>query len=141
MATITDHATFTQNLINDIREHGRPTSGPMEGRPVMILHTIGAKTGAERETPVTYTRDGNRYVIAASKGGAPTNPAWYHNLVAHPATTIETDRETVKVRASEVTGPERERLWEQHAAERPEFRDYPNRTDRVIPVLTLERLG
>jgi len=131
---------FKRALMADIREHGRPTTGPMAGRPVMILHTTGAKSGAERETPVTYSRDGDRYVIAASKGGAPTNPAWYHNLAAHPTATVETERETFHVRASEVSGVERDRLWEQHAAERPEFRDYPTRTDRVIPVLTLERL-
>ncbi len=137
----TDYEAFQQALIADIREHGRPTGGPMAGRPIMILTTTGAKSGEPRTSVVTYTHDGDRYVIAASKGGAPTNPAWYHNLLANPEATVETDGETFRVRAAEARGAERDRLWEQHATERPEFRDYPTKTTRVIPVLVLDRLG
>ncbi len=137
----TDYAAFQRALIADIREHGGPTSGPMAGRPLMVLTTTGARSGEPRSAVVTYTRDGDRYVVAASKGGAPTNPAWYHNLRGTPEATVETGGEAFRVRATEVRGTERDRLWEQHATERPEFRDYPTKTTRVIPVLVLERIA
>lgn len=130
-----DYEAFTRNMIADMRAHaGKVTAGPMAGRPLMMLTTKGAKSGEDRTA-----RDGDRYVIAASKGGAPTNPAWYHNLVANPEVGVEAAGETFKARASETTGIERERLWDQHAAERPEFRDYPMKTKRVIPVILLDR--
>ena len=71
-----DYNAFTRQLMEDIRENGRPSSGPMAGRPLMILTSTGAKSGEKRSAVITYTRDGDRYVIAASKGGAPTNPSW-----------------------------------------------------------------
>ena len=135
-----DYADFTRQLMADIREHGQPTSGPMAGRPLMILTTTGARSGQPRSSVVTYTRDGDRYVIAASKSGAPTNPAWYYNLLANPTATVEMGGEEFKVAATVAQGAERERLWDQHATERPEFRDYPNMTSRVIPVIVLDRL-
>src|SRR2546430_1759332 len=128
-----DYQDFTRQLMADIREHGAPTSGPMAGRPLMILTTTGAKSGEPRGAIVTYTRDGDRYVIAASKGGAPTNPAWYHNLVANPVVKVEAGGETFPARATVTAGAERARLWDHHAAERPEFRDYPQQTRRRIP--------
>jgi len=136
-----DFEAFQQALIEDIRTHGRPTQGPMAGRPLMVLTTKGARTGEPRTAVVTYTRDGERYVICASKSGAPTNPAWYHNLVENPEATVEANGETFAVRATETMGAERDRLWDQHAEERPEFRDYPNKTSRRIPVLVLDRLS
>ena len=136
-----DYEAFTRNLIADIRANGRPTSGPMAGRPLMVLTTTGAKSGRQREAIITYTRDGERYVIAASKSGAPTNPDWYHNLRADPEAMVEADGEKFRVRATEATGDERQRLYDQHAQERAEFRDYPTKTTRVIPVFTLDRLA
>jgi deazaflavin-dependent oxidoreductase (nitroreductase family) len=112
----------------------------MAGRPLMILTTTGAKSGEPREAVVTYTRDGDRYVIAASMGGAPRHPQWYFNLLANPEAQVEADGQTFRVRATEATGDLRQRLWDHHADERPEFRDYPRKTDRLIPVLTLERI-
>ena len=135
-----DYADFTRQLMADIREHGQPISGPMAGRPLMILTTTGARSGEPRSSVVTFTRDGDRYVIAASKSGAPTNPAWYYNLLANPTATVEMGREEFRVSATVAEGSERERLWDQHATERPEFRDYPNKTSRVIPVIVLDRL-
>jgi deazaflavin-dependent oxidoreductase (nitroreductase family) len=136
-----DYEAFTNNLIADLRSNGGVvTTGPMAGRPLMILRSTGAKSGAERTAVITYTRDGDRYVVAASKSGAPTNPGWYHNLRANPVATVEAAGETFRVRATEATGAERQRLYDQHAQERPEFRDYPNKTARVIPVFTLDRL-
>ena len=134
-----DYNAFTRQLMEDIREHGRPTSGPMAGRPLMILTSTGAKSGEKRSAVVTYTRDGNRYVIAASKGGAPTNPSWYYNLLADPHVTVEADKQTFEATATITDGEERQRLWNQHAAERTEFQDYPNKTPRLIPVIVLER--
>ena len=139
--TTVDYNAFTRQLMEDIREHGGPTSGPMAGRPLMILTTSGAKSGEPRSAVVTFTRDGDRYVIAASKGGAPTNPAWYHNVLAHPQVTVETGGEKFEATARVTEGAERERLWAHHAEERPEFRDYPNKTSRLIPVILLERVA
>lgn len=136
-----DYEAFTQNLIADMRSHGgQITTGPMAGRPLMLLTTRGAKTDLERAAIVTYTRDGDRYVIAASMGGAPTNPAWFYNLRANPEVSAEAGGETFRARATVASGAERDRLWEQHAAERPEFREYPSKTDRVIPVILLDRI-
>ena len=135
-----DYEAWTRSLMEDIRSNGRPSNGPMAGRPLMILTTTGARTGEARSSVVTYSRDGDNYVIAASKSGAPDNPAWYYNLRANPSATVEADRETFKVRATEATGAERDRLYDKHAEERPEFRDYPNQTPRVIPVFVLERI-
>jgi deazaflavin-dependent oxidoreductase (nitroreductase family) len=136
-----DYEAFTQQLIADMRAHaGQITTGPMAGRPLMLLTTRGAKTGLERTAIVTYTRDGDRYVIAASKSGAPTNPAWFYNLQANPVVSVEAGGETFKARGTVARGAERDRLWDQHAAERPEFREYPSKTDRVIPVILLDRI-
>jgi deazaflavin-dependent oxidoreductase (nitroreductase family) len=88
-----------------------------------------------------YTRDGDQYVTLGSKGGAPTHPAWYHNLLANPIVTVEVGGETFEARARVTEGTERERLFEQHATTNPGFRDYQQRTSRVIPVIVLERVG
>ena len=135
-----DYAEFTRMLMDDIRSHGAVTTGPMAGRPLMILTTTGARTGQERTAIVTYTRDADRYVIAASKSGAPTNPAWYYNLQANPEVSVELGGEKLGAHATVTSGAERDRLWKQHAEERPEFREYPKMTDRVIPMILLERI-
>ena len=105
----------------------------------MILTTKGAKSGEDRVAVVTYSREGDRYVIAASKSGAPTNPDWFHNLQANPEVGVE-GGESFTARATVASGDERDRLWEQHADERPEFREYPKITDRVIPMILLDRI-
>jgi len=135
-----DYAAFTRMLMDDIRSHGAVTTGPLVGRPLMILTTTGARTGQERNAIVTYTRDGHWYVIAASKSGAPTNPAWFYNLQANPEVTVELGGEKFRARATATSGAERDRLWKQHAEERPEFREYPRMTERVIPMILLERI-
>ena len=137
-----DYEAFTKMLIDDMRAHGgQVTIGPMAGRALMLLTTKGAKSGQERTAIVTYTRDGDRYAIAASKSGAPTNPAWFHNLMANPEVTVEAGGETFRARATVTSGEERDRLWEQHAEQRPEFREYPKNTDRLIPMILLDRIG
>ena len=133
-------ANYNQTLIDDLRAHGgHATSGNFVGRQVLILTTTGAKTGERRETPLAYTRDGDRFVIVASKGGAPSHPAWYHNVVANPAVTIEVDSERFDATATVADGSERRRLYDQHAALHPSFAEYETRTDRVIPVIVLQR--
>ena len=137
-----DPEAWTRNQIADMRANGgRPSSGPLAGRPLMILTTTGAKSGESRTAIVTYHMDGDRYAIAASKSGAPTNPAWYHNLVTTPEATVEVDNQTFKVLARDTTGAERDRLWDEHVAQFREFGEYPKKTDRLIPMLLLEKAG
>ena len=135
-----DPEAWTRNMIADLRAHGgRPSSGPLAGRPLMVLTTTGAKSGEPRTAIVTYHEDGDRWAIAASKSGAPTNPAWYHNLVTTPEATVEIGSQTFKVRARDTSGAERDRLWNEHVAQFPESGEYPKKTDRVIPMLLLEK--
>ena len=134
-----DPEAFTRALIADVRENGRPTSGPMAGRPLMVLTTTGAKTGEPRTVVVTFTRDGDAYVVAGSKSGAPTDPYWFRNLRSNPVVRVEADRQAFEARATEVEGADREQLWERHVAERPEFADYPEKAGRVIPMARLRR--
>ena len=137
-----DPATFTQGLIAGLRaNNGEVTSGPMAGRPLLILTTTGARSARPREAILTFTKDGDRFVVAASKSGAPTNPDWYHNLVADPIAQVEAGGETFKARATIQEGAEHDRLWANHVAARPEFAEYPKKSGRVIPVITLERLA
>ena len=134
-------AAMTAALIEDFRAHGgEVTRGPFAGRPVLLLTTTGARSGQPRLAPLVYSRDGERYVILASKGGAPTHPAWYRNLVADSLVTVEVGPETFRARARVTDGAERERLFAQHAADSPAFSDYQRRTTRVIPVVVLERV-
>ena len=137
-----DPATFTQGLIAGLRaNNGELTSGPMAGRPLLILTTTGARSAKPREAVLTFTRDGDRLVVAASKSGAPTNPDWYHNLIADPIAKVEAGGEAFKARATVQEGAERDRLWANHVAARPEFAEYPKKSGRVIPMITLERLA
>ena len=137
-----DPEAWTRNLIADMRAHGgRPSSGPMAGKPLMVLTSTGAKTGEKRTAVVTYHKDGDRWVIAASKSGADEHPQWYHNLKANPDATIEVDNEVLPARATEMTGAERDRLWDEHVAQLPEFGEYPKKTDRLIPMIVLEKAG
>jgi deazaflavin-dependent oxidoreductase (nitroreductase family) len=112
------------------------------GDRLLLLATKGAKSGRAQLVPVAYHRDGDRYVIVASKSGAPTNPDWYHNLVKHPRATVEVGDEHFEVKATPLaSGPERDRLYQAHAALMPGFRDYVKKTKRVIPVVVLERVA
>ena len=132
---------FNDRLIDDFRAHGgQITSGPFAGRSLLLLTTKGAKTGEERTRPLAYTRDGERLVVVASKGGSPTNPDWYHNLRAHPEVTVEVGPDKFRARATVADDVERRRLFDQHAAKMPAFADYEKKTTRRIPVVVLERL-
>lgn len=133
---------FNDDLIAHFRKNrGTITEGPFTGRDVLLLTTTGAKTGEPRTHPLVYTRDGDRYLIIASKSGAPTNPSWYHNVRAHRAVTVEVGPEKFRATATPVArGAARRRLYDQHAAINPGFKNYEQKTDRVIPAVLLERL-
>jgi len=134
---------FNQALIKDLRANGgRASGGPFKGGDVLILTTTGAKTGETRENPLAFSQDDGNYVVVASKGGAPTNPAWYHNLRANPIVKVEALGETFKARASVVDDDEDyERLYREHARKMPGFNEYRQRTSRKIPVIVLQRAG
>ena len=136
----TSFEDFNRGLIADLRAHGgKPTGGPFKGRDVLILTTKGAKSGEVRENPLVYHRDKGKYVIVASKGGAPTNPSWFHNLRAHPTVTVEVLGEKFQAKAHIAEGAEYERLYQQHADISPTFHEYRAKTTRKIPVIVLER--
>ncbi len=106
---------------------------------MLLLHHTGAQSGQERVTPLVYQPVGDTWAVFASKGGAPTNPDWFHNLIANPDATIEIGTDTVKVRARVTDGEERDRIWEQQKIDVPNFADYEKATTRTIPVVVLER--
>lgn len=132
---------FNRTLIEHLRAHGgKAPAGPFEGRSLVILTSKGAKSGAVHETPIVVSRDGDKYVIVASKSGAPTNPSWYHNLKAHPEVTVEIGGEKFKARAHEAGDDDYERLYQNHAKNMPAFNEYRKKTTRHIPVMVLERI-
>ena len=131
---------FNRDLVNEYRANGGTVTGPFAGRPLLLLTTTGARSGEPRTTPLVYTTDGERLVIIASKGGAPSHPAWYHNLTANPEATVELGTERFQVRAEVAQGDERDRLFEAQAAQMPNFAEYQRKTSRRIPVVTLQRV-
>ena len=132
-------ADGNQAIIDEFRANEGRVGGRFEGVPLLLLHHTGARSGTERVNPVAYQELENGYAIFASKGGAPTNPDWYHNLVANPGATVEVGTETVPVTARVAEDEERERIWEQQKASHPQFAEYERNTTRTIPVVVLER--
>ena len=121
-------------------EEFRTNQGKVNGAPsLLLLTTTGAKSGKQRVNPLAYTTDGERLVIIASKGGAPSNPDWYYNVVAHPDVTVEVGAETFEARATVVEGAERDKLYSKQAAIMPNFAEYQEKTTRKIPVIVLTR--
>lgn len=130
---------FNQQMIKDFRENHGKLGGPFEGATMLLLHSTGAKSGNERVNPVAYQPVGDNFAVFASKAGAPTNPDWYHNLVAHPETKVEVGDDTIGVTARVATGDERQRIWDKQKQIMPGFADYETKTTRQIPVVLLER--
>lgn len=130
---------WNEQIITEFRANGGVVGGMFEGKPLLLLHHVGAKTGTKRLSPLGYKALDGGYAVFASKGGAPKNPAWYHNLLAHPDATVEVGADTVEVQAREATGDERRAIWEAWKTEWPQFAEYETKTDRVIPVMVLER--
>ena len=137
---MSDRSDWNHRIIEEFRSNGGKVGGSFEGAPMLLLTSTGAKTGRPHTTPLVYLRDGDRLIVFASKGGAPTNPDWYHNLRAHEIATVEVGDETFEVKASISQGDERDRLYARQTRSRPQFADYATKTTRKIPVIVLERL-
>lgn len=130
---------WNAQVIEEFRANEGRVGGNFEGAPILLLHTTGAKSNLERVSPMMYQDLGeDRVAVFASKAGADTHPAWYHNLVAHPDVTVEIGSETRGFRARIAEGAERGPIWERQKAEYPGFAGYEASTDRVIPVVVLE---
>jgi len=128
---------FNQLLIAQFRANAGKLTGQLAGAPVLLLNTVGAKSGQVRTTPLGYVQDGAQYTIMASKSGSPTNPAWYHNLLAHPVANIEVGTQQLAVRYRLLEGEERARLWQRMVAHWPMAADYQRATSRQIPLIAL----
>jgi deazaflavin-dependent oxidoreductase (nitroreductase family) len=133
----TSPADFNAQIIDEFHANDGRVGGVFEGTPLLLLHHTGARSGNSLINPLAYNRDGDRYVVFASKAGAPTNPDWYHNLKAHPEVSIEVGTEAINVVASEAKGEDRERLFRAQAERSPQFAEYQAKTDRLIPVIIL----
>lgn len=129
---------WNERIIEEFRANAGAVGGGFEGATMLLLHTKGRTTGRDHVTPLVYLPDGDRYVVFGSKGGAPTHPDWYHNLLADPTATIEVGTATITVRATEISGPERDELYARQAERRASFAEYPTKTSRVIPAIALE---
>ena len=140
---MTDTKTsFEDGLIADMRAHdGQVTSGPLAGHPLLVMTNVGAKSGLPRRAILTYSLDGGDYIVAGTAGGSTSDPSWLPNVRVHPDVEIETGNQTFSARATTIeTGPERDRLWDQHVAALPWFAGYPDQTGRVIPMVRLQRI-
>ena len=133
----TSPADFNAQVIEEFRATGGQPGGMFKATPLLLLHHIGARSGKRYVNPLAYIRDGDRYVIFASKGGAPVNPDWYHNLRANPDVTIEVGTDTLDAVAAEATGDKRERLYQAMSERAPAFGEYAAKTERMIPVIVL----
>lgn len=136
-----DFNEWNKQIIAEFRGNGGKVGGQFEGAPLLLLHTRGARTGQERINPLMFLPDGDRMVVFASKGGAPDNPDWYHNLKANPDVTLEVGTDTFAARAGVATGDERDRLYAEQARRYPQFAEYAQSTTRTIPVVVLQRAG
>jgi deazaflavin-dependent oxidoreductase (nitroreductase family) len=137
---MTEATDFNGKIIAEFRATGGKVGGPFAGSDILLLHHTGAHTGTERVSPLAYQRVGESFAVFASKAGAPTNPAWYHNLLTHPGTTIEVGAETLRVRARVAEPAERDVIWERQIQRAPHFAEYERKAaPRKIPVIVLDR--
>jgi deazaflavin-dependent oxidoreductase (nitroreductase family) len=133
-----DANDFNGKIIAEFRANGGKVGGPFEGAPVLLLHTTGARSGQERVHPVMYQRVGDNYAVFATKAGAPTNPDWYHNILAHPGVQAEIGTQTLPLTARVAQGDERDQIWSAQKSTYPGFAEYEEKTSRQIPVVILE---
>lgn len=130
---------WNQGIIDEFRANDGKVGGRFEGKTLLLLHTTGAKSHKPHINPAAYVKDGDRYVVIASMGGAPTNPDWYYNIVANPAVTVEVGTDEFQANGKVIKDePERTRLYNKMADMMPSFNDYRQKTSRVIPVIVLE---
>jgi len=135
-----NYNNWNQANIEEFRANSGKVGGPFAGKTLLLLHTVGAKSGQERINPVACVVDGDRLVIIASKAGAPTHPDWYYNILAHPLVTVEFGTQQFQAQAAIASEPERTRLYNQMVEMMPGFAEYQRKTTRVIPVITLTRM-
>jgi deazaflavin-dependent oxidoreductase (nitroreductase family) len=140
-STTTDAHAWEESLIADLRANGGlPSEGPLAGHPLMLMYSTGATSGKQRRSILTYSRDGDDFVVAGTAGGGPKAPAWIANLAANPNVSLEVANETFDAIATITEGAERDRLWDEHVQQLPWFGAYPAQiTNRVIPVVRLTR--
>jgi deazaflavin-dependent oxidoreductase (nitroreductase family) len=133
--------SWNEGIIEEFRSNDGVVGGAFTGKPVLLLHHVGAKSGTERVSPLMYQAVDGGYAVFASKGGAPTNPGWYYNLLANPVTKVEVGTETVAVEAREIAGDEYQRIWARQKTDWPQFAGYEEKTSRGrIPALVLARI-
>ena len=137
---MSDINDWNKAIIEEFRANEGKVGGTFENTPLLLLHTTGAKSGLPRINPVAYLADGERYVVIASKAGAPSHPDWYHNVAANPAVRVEVGTEQFAAQATVAAEPERTELYEKMAARNPVFNEYKEKAaGRVIPVIILNR--
>jgi deazaflavin-dependent oxidoreductase (nitroreductase family) len=132
-------SSWNSQRIEEFRTNKGKIGGPFKDAPMLLLTTTGAKSGKRHTIPLVYLPDNDRLIIFASNAGSPTEPDWYHNIIAHPQVTIEFGTETFDATATILTGEERDRLYNKQAKVNPVFADFQAKTDRVIPVIALQR--
>ena len=137
---MTERDDWNAKIIDEFRTNAGKVGGPFEGATLLLLHSKGAKTGAERVNPLAYQSVGDNFAVFASKGGADDNPDWLYNVKANPDVTVEVGTDTVDVRARVAEGEERERIWTRQKELMPGFAEYEQKTIRQIPVVVLERV-
>ena len=130
---------YNQRLIEQFRADRSSNGDAFKDRPLLLLTTVGARSGQRHTTPMMYVRDGERLLVIASNAGAPKHPDWYYNLIAHPRVTVEVGRETYEAASTVTEGAEREQLWDMIVAQYPFFADHQAKVTRQIPVVALER--
>jgi deazaflavin-dependent oxidoreductase (nitroreductase family) len=130
---------WNDKVIAEFRANGGKVGGNFAGAPLLLLHSTGAKSGQDRVSPLVYQQVGGDVAIFASKGGAPTNPDWLHNVKANPEVSVEIGTDTVPMRARVANDVERDPIWTRQKEVMPNFADYEAATDRTIPVVILER--
>ena len=134
---MTERNNWNEKIIAEFRANGGKVGGNFAGRDLLLLNTIGAKSGEQRTNPVAFVRDGERLIVIASKGGAPTNPDWYYNLKANPQVVVEVGTEKFQAQATVAEEPERTQLYDKMVTVMPGFADYKVKTTRQIPVVVL----
>lgn len=138
---MSDAADFNRRTVEEFRANHGKVGGPFEGAPLLLLHTLGARSGKQRVNPMMYLTDGDRYLVFASNGGADTHPDWYRNLRANPSARIEVGDIDLDVEATDLDEPERTEKYRIQAERYPGFAEYEQRTGRAIPVVALSPIG
>ena len=138
---MTEAEDWNKKIIEEFRANHGVVGGPFEGLTLLLLHHTGKKSGTERVNPLAYQPVGDGYAIFASKGGAPTNPDWYYNLIANPETVAEVGTQTIPVKARVLKGEERNQVWSEQKRRAPGFAEYEKTAGREIPVVVLAPRG